>query len=158
MILYNLKVQLLEYRPQDGLEEDPKMASLIIHNMLLNYQPRQDVPWCALWATWCFFFHWHYWLVYRGNMVFQKPSVCKVWGLSSVLCRPNESSQILTLWIALCISSFPFPTSFCIHLLSLRKKVHYLTISILKEQAVNEHHNGLIIRFWTWKKQGEINN
>ena len=28
---------------------------------------------------------------------------------------------------------------------------HYLTMSILKEQAVNGHHNGVILPFWTWK-------
>ena len=41
---------------------------------------------------------------------------------------------------------------------SLKGIVHYLTMPISKEQAVNWHHNGVILPFMEWKKQGEINN
>ena len=35
--------------------------------------------------------------------------------------------------------------------------VHYLTMSILKEQALNGHHNVVILPFLGMKKKGEKN-
>ena len=37
--------------------------------------------------------------------------------------------------------------------ITLQGIVHYLTMSILREQAVNGHQNGVILPFWAWKNK-----
>ena len=40
---------------------------------------------------------------------------------------------------------------------ALKGIVHYITMCILKEQAVNEHYDGIILPFWAWQPRRKSN-